>query len=212
MRALVGGGAIVVGGLAAGAWWRRRSHVTARPCAAPVAEEPLPAGGNIVNLTPHAVGLYSVDKQLMFSIPPAFTPLRLKTATASGLALEGPSVEIASRYFEDCSTSTRAIVREDAELTGMWETYATCPLLVRRPVSYEGIEGLEQFKNSSAHGRLDILVSTMVAEFLMQRRDEYIGLCSRVFVPDTDPSAVVRGTDGAIVGTRRLVYYGSLHE
>jgi len=81
-----------------------------------------------------------------------------------------------------------------------------------KPVVYDDIEGIEelskQYDNDKRYN--SILVSQMVAEFMMNNKHKYSDLDYWVLVPNTDPKYVVRDAKGAIVGVRSLINYGKL--
>lgn len=71
---------------------------------------------------------------------------------------------------------------------------------VSTPPKYHGL-------NRDIPKNKGIIVSQLVAEFLLnQSRDDYPEI-GRIYVPDTGNEAVVRNEKGQIIGTTRLIQY-----
>lgn len=76
---------------------------------------------------------------------------------------------------------------------------------IRYISEYTKLSGVEEDLSEN-----DIIVSSLVAEFLMKNRGKYKWFCKRVLVPDTDPKSVIRDEDGKIIGIRAFIQYGRL--
>lgn len=84
--------------------------------------------------------------------------------------------------------------------------YMVGNIQISNKIEYDTISGLDDNKLDGC----TIVVSAIVAEYLMKNKDKYWNLCNYVMVPDTNPRNVVRNDEGQIIGVKGLIYYSNL--
>ena len=146
---------------------------------------------SVANLTPHPVSMFDKEGVLLYELPVDGTQLRLVASMAS-----------ASSKWEISAVKDAGSDGVDPGLVAE----------VRNAPEYDDVIGLTEFteKFGDAAPRISIIVSDMVARFMVTHASRFRGRCRFVLAPDTNPGRGVRGKDGVIIGTKGFLYYGDM--
>jgi hypothetical protein len=154
----------------------------------------------IKNLTPHKLSFYEEEDKHICDIEPVdkADQLRLSSNKSNKSITHIFHTNDCSVYDEDKCSKYYNLELDDDYINGK--------IQISDKVEYDTITGL----NDTKYIGETIVVSSMVAEYLMKNKEKYWGLCKFVMVPDTNPKNVVRNREGQIIGVKGLIYYGNL--
>jgi len=188
--------------------------------------EPLKSGvlanveHSVLNLTPHSINLYDDASNLLFGIKPDEKKMQLRLVSSQVVENEqGCMYGVLSYNYDFDFTKQLETFMKDRNVysnnIGSGDfVYGKIPM--RSPVVYDKVEGIDQLreylKMDYSGTYSSIVVSMMVAEYLISHKEEFSDLKVHVLVPDSDPKNVVRDTKGAMIGVKGFVSYGKLTE
>ena len=177
----------------------------------------IPEYCSVLNLTPDAVILFDSNNNKLFSIKPASKEFQLRLVSTEEKSNKEKLCTLVS-YDYDYEFHERSKI---SDINGIrtWnygdgdQIETKFPLTL--PTVYNKVEGVDQLREERKQffGHYpygSIIVSTIVAEYLMNHKEEFNDLNMNVLVPDTDPSKVVKDEKGAILGVKGFIYYGQL--
>jgi hypothetical protein len=161
----------------------------------------------VLNLTPHNINLYDSEKKLLVSLKPEDPKFQLRLTNDEKPVSD--FIRIFSNNYDNKITHPDVGENYDDWLNG---NYVSVKIPIKKPIEYTKIDGINELKNltSNNYYGYSIIVSSMVAEFLIKNKSNYKYLCNHVLVPDTNPQNVIRDDKGIILGVTGFIDYGTL--
>lgn len=170
-----------------------------------------------LNLTPHSINIYDDSDNFLFGIKPEDAKMQLRISSSKSSDKE-KLYEFQTSNFEwdgkNCDESCftkrniHSLYNHHVDLQIL---YGTIP--VKERVVYDTLDGIDELRTvlKDTDRPNAIIVSTMVAEFMMENMEKYNDLEIDVLVPNSDPKSSVRDKKtGSILGVRSLINYGKL--
>ena len=173
-----------------------------------------------LNLTPHPINLYDESNNLLISIKPVKSTMQLRISAKS----EKVETDEMCQFVVEGEYDRTKIDEEYMKKRNVWTCYESVVdaeithllIPVKSPVKYDTVDGIDELRNYMNPRRGGfifydtIIVSTMVAEFLMANKDKFSDLNVHVLVPNSDPKNSVRNESGMIIGVKSFIDYGKL--
>jgi hypothetical protein len=168
----------------------------------------------VLNLTPHTVKLYDDSENLLFGFKPEDKDMQLRLVMSNKTSEKSDMFSFGTFNYEYHFSKKNESYLEDRKIM-LWNDglgkFVTGFLPVKAPVVYDKIEGIEKLREHLKKYRDNsIIVSMMVAEFMMEHKNDYSDLDVRILVPDPDPKNSVHDDKGMILGVKGFIDYGKL--
>jgi hypothetical protein len=178
-------------------------------------EEPLSDYHSVLNLTPHCINLYDSTKKFLFGIKAEQKDMQLRLVNTEESIENKHTSQIVSYNYEFDFTKPRdeySLQHVVLQNNGEGEFVLGSPIPVRKPIVYNKVEGIEQLREfiKKNDSYTSIIVSMMVADYMLSHKEEFSDLKLNVLVPDSDPKSSVRDGSGMILGVKGFIDYGSL--
>ena len=173
---------------------------------------------SVLNLTPHTVNLYDNFKNLLFGIKTESKEMQLRLVTNQEVPNNMTTSKIVTNNFDfDFTKKDEYFMKDQLVLHNVdrdQNDYIYGSIPVQSPVIYDKVEGIDNLRNylSSESGEDydTIIVSAMVAEFMINHKEDFADMNINVLVPNSDPKNVVRDDKGVILGVTGFIDYGRL--
>jgi hypothetical protein len=161
----------------------------------------------VLNLTPNNINLYDSEKKLLVSLKPEDPKIQLRLTSDENS--DSTLCRIFSNNYENINRHPHVLESYDDWLGGH---YISTSIPIKKPIEYKKIDGIDELRNlmKKNYSGYSIIVSSMVADYLIKNKSDYKNLCNHVLVPDTNPQNVVRNDKRTILGVTGLIDYGPL--
>ena len=170
----------------------------------------------VVNLTPHSINLYDESNNLLFKIKAEKPDRQLRISSSQQPDTDEMYTIISSEYEYDRESLDKDFMKDRKIWTYYHDTdctnYISGLIPVKKPVKYDTLDGAVELRNHLKyyHGPYAIIVSMMVAEFMINHKKEFMDLNVKILVPNSDPKNSVRDSNGMIIGVKGFIDYGEL--
>lgn len=172
----------------------------------------------VLNLTPHTVKLYDDSKNFLFGFKAEDKDMQLRLVMTNKTSEKSNMFSFGSFNYEYDFTKQEESYLRDRKISS-WNDgqgdFVNGFLPVKSPVIYDKIEGIEQLREYLKKYRgiyNSVIVSMMVAEFMIRHKEDYTDLNVRILVPDSDPKNSVRDDKGMILGVKGFIDFGRLEK
>ena len=191
---------------------------TAKKCINPK-ENTILSSYSVLNLTPHTINLYDNSKNLLFGIKTESKEMQLRLVTNQEANKNTTTSKIVTNNVDfDFTKKDELFMKNQLILLNNVDRdhidYIYCSIPVQNPVVYDKVEGIENLRKylslESGEDYDTIIVSAMVAEFMINHKEDFADMNINVLVSNPDPKNIVRDEKGIILGVEGFINYGRL--